>query len=85
MQYISYLVQQIYHMLQQIKHRIKNLMQLINHLMQRKNHQINDPMQQMNLMLDKILPTLPIGKVQDLIFPTDHLFAAIDDPMLEEI
>ncbi|KAM3357390.1 hypothetical protein P3S68_020320 [Capsicum galapagoense] len=78
-------MQQLYHMLQQIKLRIKNLMQLINHLVQWKNHQINNLIQQMNLLLDKILPTLPTGKVQDLIFPTDHSSAAIDDPMLEEI
>ena len=78
-------MQQLYHMLQQIKHRIKNMMQLINHLVKWKNHQINDLMQQMNLLLDKILPTLPTGKVQDLIFPTDHSSATIDDLMLEEI
>ena len=60
-------------------------MQLINHLVQWKNHQINVLMQQMNLMLDKILPTLPIGKVQDLIFPTDHSSVTIEDPLLEEI
>ena len=60
-------------------------MQLINHLVQWKNHRINDLMQQMNLLLDKILPTLPKGKVQDLIFSTDHSSAVIDDPMLEEI
>ncbi|PHT96559.1 hypothetical protein BC332_34515 [Capsicum chinense] len=58
-------------------------MQLINHLVQWKNHQINDLMQQMNLLLDKILPTLPIGKVQDLIFPTDHSSIAIDSPIIE--